>query len=322
MKRLHCIAWLLAAMLCLAVSSNAQQPSPQDPPIPQTAPAVQNTGSLQNSQTTDLQEQPGLFDTPQGEQTNNLDQSTGQLAPPQPYDQQDRFQQDAATNRSMMRGTAQQPGAAGSQREPGMTGGQPGELGVFLVDSEGPGVLIRRTVAGSAADQASLEPGDVILQVNGQSVAQPSEVTRLIRSISGGETVTLDIWRDGAEQQITATLQPMREPHRVGFRGSETGAMNGDLESRIRRLEQQHAMLMQELRQLREEMTQLRGGSAGSSTASGTQPPFGATEPRVPQPGGQRGLEAIPQNPTEPGSAQTPGQTPPVNNGTDTGLPF
>jgi hypothetical protein len=302
-------------MLCLAARSDAQQPATQDPPNPQTAPATQNTGGLQNSQTTDLQDQPGLFDTPQGDQPNNLDQSAGQPAPPQPYNQQGGLQQGAA-DPSMMRGTAQQPGAVGSQ--PGMIGsGRPGELGVFLVEADGPGVLIRRTVTGSAADAANLEPGDVILQVDGQSVAQPSEVTRLIRSISGGETVTLDVWRNGAEQQITATLQPMREPHRVSYRGSETGAINGNLEARIRRLEQEHATVLQELRQLREHVMQLRSGPAGSSTATGVQSQFGVAEP-----GTQRGLEAVPQNPAEPGSTQPPGQTPPANNDTDTGLPF
>jgi membrane-associated protease RseP (regulator of RpoE activity) len=180
--------------------------------------------------------------------------------------------------------------------------------------------MIRQTVVGSAADEAGLEPGDVILRINGQDVDMPPEVTRVVRSIPSGQSITLHVWRDGAEQEIAATLQPAGERYQVGFRGAESATMNanGDLDARTRRLEQQLTMVMQELRQLSEEVRQLSTGRArtplNQSQIDVSQP--GASPPNT----AQRGLEAIPPNPTDPGSTQSPGQTPPADDGT--GLPF
>jgi membrane-associated protease RseP (regulator of RpoE activity) len=310
MKMFHYGA-LFAALL--SANLYGQQTLGIDPPNPQTAPATQNAGNTQDSQATDLQNQPGLLDSRQSEPVDTANQTQNQLAPPQQYDRSNRLQQDAAPtdrDRSMMRDTQRQSGTPGS--------GRPGELGVFLVDADGPGVMIRQTVVGSAADEAGLEPGDVILRINGQSVEMPPEVTRLVRAIPGGESVTLHIWRDGAEQEIGATLQPAGERYQVGFRGTESTALNAndDLGARTRRLEQQLTMVMQELQQLREEVRQLNTGRArtplNQSGIDVSQP--GATPPN----GAQRGLEAIPPDPTETGGTQ--GQNPPAEN--DTGLPF
>jgi hypothetical protein len=308
---------LIIAMVCHATSMYGQQSQILDPPTPQTTPVTQNTDALQDSQARDLQDQPGLFDETQGGQTGNPNQSPGQLETPQQYDQRGGIDRGAtAADRSMMRDMERQPGQMGSQHETGIEGaGRPGELGVFLVDANGPGVMIRQTVAGSAAAEAGLEPGDVILEINGQGVDAPQQVTRLIRAIPGGQSVQLIVWRDGAEQQIATTLQPAGQQRRVGFRGSETAAMSGDLNARTRRLEQQLAMVMQELRQLREEVRQLNTGRARTPLDQ-TQIDTSAPQPNATQ----RGLEAIPQTPTEPGNSQIPGLTPPAEN--DTGLPF
>jgi membrane-associated protease RseP (regulator of RpoE activity) len=82
---------------------------------------------------------------------------------------------DAATTRQ---------GQAGDQ---GTTGaGRPGELGVWLVASGGPGVQVRRVTEGSAAAQAGLQPGDVLLQVNGQSTTSPQAVSQMISECRPG----------------------------------------------------------------------------------------------------------------------------------------
>jgi hypothetical protein len=314
---------LLAALLSAANLYGQQSPG-IDLPNPQTAPATQNAGNIQDSQATGLQNQPGLLDSPQDRPIDTANQPQNQLAPPQQYDRSNRIQQDAAStdrDRSMMRDSARQPGQQRSQREPAMVGsGRPGELGVFLVDGDGPGVMIRQTVVGSAADEAGLEPGDVILRINGQSVEMPPQVTRLVRAIRGGESVTLHIWRDGAEQEVAATLQPAGERYQVGFRGAESATMNGngDLGARTRRLEQQLTMVMQELQQLREEVRQLNTGRARTPL---NQSGIDVSQPgAVPPNAAQRGLEAIPPDPTEPGGTQGPGEIPPAEN--DTGLPF
>ena len=167
----------------------------------------------------------------------------------------------------------QQPG------EPQLIGdGQRGELGVWLVATGGPGVEIRRITGGSAAELAGLQRGDVILQVNGRWASSPQEVAEMIRQIPIGEAATMNIWRDGQQQQLMATMQPAREDYQVAFRG-EPAASNGDMASRTMRLEEQLSMVMQELKQLRQEVSQLKAGGSGQPANLGTGINQDATRP-------------------------------------------
>ncbi|MCI0335240.1 MAG: PDZ domain-containing protein [Planctomycetes bacterium] len=173
-----------------------------------------------------------------------------------------------------------------------IAGGQRGELGVWLVESGGPGVEIRRVTSGSAADQAGLQSGDVILQINGRGASSPHGVAQTIREMLAGQTAVVEFWRDGQSNELEIVLQPVREQYEVAFRGddslAEMSVMNragGDLESRTMRLEQQLAAVIQELRHLRQEMAQIRtsgsaptaisGGGIGTTTTETTPDPFG-----------------------------------------------
>jgi PDZ domain-containing protein len=136
-----------------------------------------------------------------------------------------------------------------------------GELGVWMGETGGPGVQILRVTSGSAAERAGLKVGDVILQVNGRGASSPQETAKLIRLIGIGKPGNLMVWRDGNQQQLQVTLQPVgrmvnESSHRVGFGHSEAG--DSDLASRTMRLEQQINSLTQELASLRQELTQLR----------------------------------------------------------------
>jgi hypothetical protein len=142
--------------------------------------------------------------------------------------------------------------------------GERGELGVWLMASGGQGVEIRRVTQGSAAAEIGLRSGDMLLTINGQTVMTPMEVQRLIRAIPPGQTVTLGVWRDGTQQDVSVALQPMRESYQSGYRGAEMAS--GDLESRTMRLEEQLDMVMQELRQLRTQLQQRQQGAIGQST--------------------------------------------------------
>jgi membrane-associated protease RseP (regulator of RpoE activity) len=248
-----------------------------------------------------------LSDPLQQTQQNQLNQQQNQLDPTQPTDQQGQLGQDAAQpDRSLMGSGTAQPGQPG-------TAGQRGELGVFVIESSGPGVRVNRVVSGSAADQAGLEAGDVLMVINGQAVDRPQEVIRMIRAIAAGELANLRIWRDGQEQEIAATLQPLgaRESYRSNFRGESSG-MNGDLAQRTQRLEQQLGMVMQELQRLRQEVTQLRSGGAGLGTTG--------IDPQQPQDTPQPGTEPFGQEATQPGLDKPTGQ--PAGIDPATGLPF
>jgi serine protease Do len=59
-------------------------------------------------------------------------------------------------------------------------------------------VVTNITPFGSAAE-AGLQPGDVILQVNGQAVRNVDEATKALSALAAGQTARLIIWQDGRE---------------------------------------------------------------------------------------------------------------------------
>jgi putative serine protease PepD len=61
-------------------------------------------------------------------------------------------------------------------------------------------------VPGGPAEQAGIEPGDVILALDGKPVEGSSELIVAIRSKRPGDTVTLTVRRDGSERDIRVTL--------------------------------------------------------------------------------------------------------------------
>ncbi len=136
---------------------------------------------------------------------------------------------------------------------------QRGELGVWLVENGGPGVEVRRITSGSGADQAGLQAGDIILQINGEDAASPHGVARMIRDIPAGETAVVQFWRNSQTSDVEVVLQPSRTPYQVGYRGDasliEMNRAGSDLEKRTARLEEQLSLVMRELQQLRQEIS-------------------------------------------------------------------
>ena len=70
------------------------------------------------------------------------------------------------------------------------------------------GVIVLRTRPFSPAREAGLLPNDVILECNGQLVADASELERRLVGAGAGAPVQLGIWRAGQRQQITAKPVP------------------------------------------------------------------------------------------------------------------
>jgi serine protease Do len=69
----------------------------------------------------------------------------------------------------------------------------------------GGGAIVGDVDRGSAAFNAGVQPGDVILQVNRQPVANISQVTRALQNATPGAPVFLLVWRDGQETFLTMT---------------------------------------------------------------------------------------------------------------------
>ena len=73
------------------------------------------------------------------------------------------------------------------------------------------GALVNDVLAGSAAEKAGLEAGDVIRSVNGVEIANSSELPPRIGIMAPGTKVKLGILRDGKPRDVTVTLSVLEE---------------------------------------------------------------------------------------------------------------
>jgi serine protease Do len=69
------------------------------------------------------------------------------------------------------------------------------------------GVLVARMMRTSAAYQAGLEPGDIIVAFNGQKVDEPAQLSRLIQDAKIGSTATLRVIREGREVDVKVPVE-------------------------------------------------------------------------------------------------------------------
>lgn len=68
------------------------------------------------------------------------------------------------------------------------------------------GVLVVNVESGSGAEEAGLQPGDVIVNIEGQAVTSASDLGELLDEMSPGDVVTVAINRGGQEEQLDVTL--------------------------------------------------------------------------------------------------------------------
>jgi len=75
------------------------------------------------------------------------------------------------------------------------------------------GALVAEVVPGQPADKAGLQPGDVVLSLNGKPVANSSELTRLVAQSHAGDTLHLAVLRDGkpASVDIRSGIRPSEQ---------------------------------------------------------------------------------------------------------------
>ncbi|MFT5881310.1 MAG: serine protease DegQ [Moritella sp.] len=70
------------------------------------------------------------------------------------------------------------------------------------------GAFINQVTPGSAAEEAGLQAGDIIIQVNNNKIRSFSELRARIGTLGADKTITLGAIRDGEEKIMTATLKP------------------------------------------------------------------------------------------------------------------
>jgi len=122
----------------------------------------------------------------------------------------------------------------------------------FRLPDESSGVMVGGVSPDSAAEKAGLKDGDVILEVNGKKVSEPSALQLQVAQSPPGSKVTLRILRSAengkpTEKTVTATLAELPKEYLVtDERGNSkergqtgTDALDGvevtDLDARVRR---------------------------------------------------------------------------------------
>ena len=84
---------------------------------------------------------------------------------------------------------------------------------------EARGVLIRQVAAGQPAEQGGVKPNDVVLSVDGAAIQSPRDLQRIISTTPVGQTVKLQMVREGKETEVAVTVGayqagPARTPRR------------------------------------------------------------------------------------------------------------
>ena len=114
---------------------------------------------------------------------------------------------------------------------------------------KGVGVIINSVFEGDPADRAGLKVGDIILKIGGSDIDSPNKMIRVIGAITPGQTINMDILRDGKTRLVPIKLEsrkqktqplaaiPPLSPLGLGFSvenpGKETNLPNGVLVARV-----------------------------------------------------------------------------------------
>jgi len=76
------------------------------------------------------------------------------------------------------------------------------------------GALVGQVVAGGPADKAGIQNGDVVTEIDGRHVIDPTDISTAVGQRNPGDTVDVTVQRAGAEIQLKVKLgqRPQRTP--------------------------------------------------------------------------------------------------------------
>jgi serine protease Do len=89
------------------------------------------------------------------------------------------------------------------------------------------GVIVVDVFPGSPADKAGLEPGDVILSVNGKKIADPKQLQEIIERLDIGKAYTMHVNRGGKGVDLKVTVEEMPADFGLARRDGEPRSPSG-----------------------------------------------------------------------------------------------
>ncbi|PCE28192.1 peptidase [Paraburkholderia acidicola] len=117
------------------------------------------------------------------------------------------------------------------------------------------GALVSSVDASGPAAKAGLQPGDVILSVNGTPVSDSVDLPSQVAGLKPGSTATVQVWRDKATKDLKVTIGSLSDVKTASADGSDSSAqMQGRLGVAVRALTPQeksgtsltHGLLVQQ----------------------------------------------------------------------------
>lgn len=97
------------------------------------------------------------------------------------------------------------------------------QLGEFFGVKNGNGVLVRSVEKGSRGESAGFHAGDVIVKINGSTVSDCSDFTRLLHK-GADNKAAVTVLRDRKEQNLTLTLPELKHTGSLSVPGDNTDA--------------------------------------------------------------------------------------------------
>ena len=73
------------------------------------------------------------------------------------------------------------------------------------------GALVNSVEKGGPAEKAGVEPGDIIIKVDGRDVVSSNVLPRIVTQVPPGKKVVLTVWRGGQAREIAVTVAEMKE---------------------------------------------------------------------------------------------------------------
>src|SRR5262249_50938573 len=88
--------------------------------------------------------------------------------------------------------------------------------------SHGGGALVSNVSADSPAAKAGIQRGDIILEINGQQVNGPDDLSVRTAQMAPGTVAHLKVFRQGQTRDVEVTLAPYPETAEAGQPGGES----------------------------------------------------------------------------------------------------
>ena len=123
------------------------------------------------------------------------------------------------------------------------------------------GALVKAVEAGSPADKAGVEPGDVIIKFDGRVIEKSMDLPRFVGSTKPGTRSAITVFRKGAPKELQVTIAEI-EPER-----SEAKAAAPAPKAKPSSVTQGYGLTLSELTEAQRKELKIKGGVAVDATS-------------------------------------------------------